>query len=102
MKRIVASILLLAAALFISKTFAAEVNDFTGQARAISVYTPSQNYISASKQASRIPFSSINCPCTTASGNSTITLTLIAAMAVSLTMATFIYGSRFIATWIVG
>jgi hypothetical protein len=102
MKRIVASILLLAAALFISKTFAAELNHFSGQARAIGAYDPSQNYVLEPGQTSRTPFSSRDCPCTTVSSNSTITLTLIAALAVSLTMATFIYGSRFIATWIVG
>jgi hypothetical protein len=101
MKRVAASILLLAAALLISKLFAAELNDFTGQARLIS-HTPSQNYVAELKQFNDNTLSSAGCPCDTPHNNPTVTLVLIAAIAASLAMAMFIYGSQFIATLVAG
>ena len=102
MKRVAASILLLAAALFMSKLFPAELNNLTGQAKLISHYASSQNYVVKSEPFNDNSFSSAGCPCDTPPSNPTVTLVLIAAIAASLTMAMFIYGSQFIATLVAG
>lgn len=101
MKRIVASILLLAAALFITKSFAGELNNFRGQTQLIQA-EHRQKYTVASRPSNYVHLTSIKCPCDPDSNNPPLTLILIAAMSASLVMATFIYGSQFIATWVVG
>lgn len=102
MKRVAASILLLAAALFISEVFAAELNDFTAHARLTGHYPGHQPDVVAPKLFNDYPLPSAGCPCETPSTNPTVTLVLIAAIAASLAMAMFIYGSHFIATLVAG
>jgi hypothetical protein len=101
-KRISVSILLLITALLISKPFAAELNNFSKPAKAAPPYSYGQTNTFEQKGTRLAPFSTVSCPCDTSSPQPTITLVLIAAVAASLAMASFIYGSHFIATWVAG
>ncbi|GIK38479.1 MAG: hypothetical protein BroJett011_23120 [Chloroflexota bacterium] len=102
MKRILVSILLLITALLISKPFAAELSNFSKPAKAASHSSYSQTNAFEQQGIRSVPFSTAGCPCDTSSPKPTITLVLIAAIAASLAMASFIYGSHFIATWVAG
>ncbi|MBE7555314.1 MAG: hypothetical protein HS126_30050 [Anaerolineales bacterium] len=102
MKRILVSILLLITALLISKPFAGELNNFPKPAKAASHYSYVQINAFEQEGIRSAPFSTAGCPCDTSSPKPTITLVLIAAVAASLAMASFIYGSHFIATWVAG
>ncbi len=101
-KRIAASILLLLVAFFISKPFAAESSNLALPAKAVIGYTHNQTDPIESKQSSPSQLSALGCLCDSSFTNPTITLLLIAAVAASLAMAAFIYGSHFIATWVAG
>ena len=102
MKRILVSILLLITALLISKPSAAELNNFSKPVKAATHYSYGQTNTFEQNGTRPAQLSAVNCPCDTSSPNPTITLVLIAAVAASLVMASFIYGSHFIATWVAG
>lgn len=102
MKRILVSILLLITALLISKPFAAELSNFSKPAKAATYHSYSQTNTLEQKGIRPAQLSAADCPCDTSPPNPTITLVLIAAAAASLVMASFIYGSYFIATWVAG
>lgn len=96
MKRVVISILLLMAALFISKPFVAEpsrLSVITGEQSSI------VNQFNLNPSDTR-PILTAGCPCDTPYTNPTIRLVIAAAVAASLAMASFIYGSHFIAGWV--
>lgn len=98
MKRVLISVFLLLAALISSKALAVEpdaVFIFTG---AESYYASSQQDAIGASQTVVQPSLGLDCPCNTPYPN--IGLMVVAAMAAWLSMASFIYGSQFIAAWI--
>jgi hypothetical protein len=101
-KRILVSIFLLITALLLSKPFAAELNDFSKPAKPATDYSYSQTNTVEQNGTQPSQLSAVGCPCDTSPPNPTITLVLIAAVVASLAMASFIYGSHFIATWVAG
>lgn len=98
MKRIVASILLLMLALFISKPFAAESSQLYSQISNVD----HPNYFIKPNPTDTQPLLEVGCPCDTPYPNPTIKLVIAAAITVWVTMASFIYGSHFIAGLIAG
>jgi hypothetical protein len=96
-KRILVSILLLITALLISKPFAAELNTFSKPATDNS---DSQTNSFEQNGTSPIQLAAVGCPCDTSPPNPTFTLVLTAAVTASLVMASFIYGSHFIVSWV--
>jgi hypothetical protein len=94
-KRILVSLFLLATALIIPKPFTTELEHFSMPIEVTGNYLESPNPITEQKQSASLP--STGCPCDTPTANPTITLVLIAAIAAWLAMASFIYGSHFIA-----
>ena len=96
-KRITVSIFLLIVALLISKPFTPERTNFSPQAGEVRGYTESQNYTIKPEQAGSQQVILMGCPCNTPAPNPTVTLVVIAAVAASLAMAFFIYGSYLIA-----
>lgn len=102
MKRIVASILLLMLALFISKPFAAESSQlYPATDSQISNVGP-PNYFIEPNPIDAQPLLQVGCPCDTPYPNPTIKLVIAAAITAWVTMASFIYGSHFIAGLIAG
>ncbi|NJN94546.1 MAG: hypothetical protein HC875_10845 [Anaerolineales bacterium] len=97
MKRIFASILLLMLALFISKPFAAESSQLypTTDYQISDIDHP--GYFIAPNLADTQPLLKVGCPCDTPYPNPTIKLVITAAITAWVTMASFIYGSHFIA-----
>jgi hypothetical protein len=102
MKRILGSILLLLVALLLSKSFSAELENFTSPAQAVSGYALGENDGVEQSQAGAQSLSLAQCPCDTPPGNPTFTLVLIAVVMASFTMAAFIYGSQFIMNFVTG
>lgn len=102
MPRIVVSILLLLAALLLSDSFSTELPNRTSQTQTLSGISPGENWVMTQGHIAVSASSSGGCPCDTQSDYPTFTLVLIAAVTVSFSMATFIYGSQFIATLVAG
>ncbi|MBE7471014.1 MAG: hypothetical protein HS114_17905 [Anaerolineales bacterium] len=102
MKRIVISILLLMAALFISKPFPAESSQLYPATSEQNGEINRQNYLIEPNSSGVSPFLAAGCPCDTPAPNPTIGSVIVAAVAVWLTMASLIYGSHFIAGLIAG
>lgn len=102
MKRILVSILLLAVALLMSRSFSMERQNLTSQTQTIGGYVVSETNPIKQSESNLQPFSSAACPCDIPPDYPTVTLVLIAAVTASFTMATFIYGSQFIAMLMAG
>jgi hypothetical protein len=83
-----------------SQLFAADLSDPLGQT-IISSYSLPQNQVTNQQPLPGNFFDPAECACD-ASSNPTVALVLLAAMASSVAMATFIYGSHFIATLVTG
>ena len=102
MKRILLSILLLVVALLMSKSFSAELQNFTPQTQPVRGYALAQNDLSKQNTLGAQVHFGPECLCDPSLDNPTFTLVLIAAVMASFTMAIFIYGSQFIATLVAG
>ncbi|MCK6630172.1 MAG: hypothetical protein L6R45_33975 [Anaerolineae bacterium] len=102
MKRIVISILLLMAALLISKPFPAESSQLYAATSGQNSNVNRQNYSIEPISLSVSPFLAAGCPCDKPSPSPTIGSVIVAAVAVWLTMASLIYGSHFIAGLVAG
>lgn len=102
MKRIVVSILLLMLALFISKPFTAEPSQLQMTTGEQVDEVDHLNYFVEPNPSGAQPLLAVGCPCDKPFTNPTIKLVIAAAVAVWLTMASFIYGSHFIAGLIAG
>lgn len=101
-KRVVVSILLLMVALFISKPFVAEPSQpsvVTGEQYS---NVNQQTYFFKPNPSDTPPILAAGCPCDTPYTNPTISLVIAAAAAACLAMASFIYGSHFIAGLVAG
>jgi hypothetical protein len=83
--RIIFSIALLGLVFVMSGFFAGEPSSYAG----------SDSILAIQQQTSAISVSSSECLCDIPSNSPTVTLLLIAALAASLIMGTFIYGSHF-------
>lgn len=102
MKRVVISILLLIAALFISRPFAAEPDRLYVAVGEQSGNINQQTFYVKPNPSDTPSILAAGCPCDTPYANPTIGLVIVAAAAVWLTMASFIYGSHFIAGLVTG
>jgi hypothetical protein len=102
MRRILVSILLLLAALFLSKSFSTELPNPIPQTRPLSEIGLGENEVIIQGQFAGPDRSSTGCPCDSPADYPTFTLVLIAAVTASFSMATFIYGSQLIATLVAG
>ena len=94
MKRIIASVLLLLAALVISGPFTTELSPETEPVTFIPGDPSDPNNLISQNQPGQTLPTSAACPCDAVEHNPTPTLTLIAAIAAWLAMASLIYGSH--------
>lgn len=101
MKRILVSILLLITAFLLSKSFAAELSNFSEPAQ-MATGSSDDQAVFQQKQTGSSQLSVAGCPCDAPPSNPTVTLVLIASVTASLAMGSFIYGSYFIANWVAG
>ena len=93
MKRIIASVLLLLAALVIPSPFTTELSPLAEPVTPTYNGSNQDNLIIQTQPVQPIS-ASVTCPCDPVDHNPTLTLTLIAAIAAWLVMASLIYGSQ--------